>query len=108
MIDEGTILATLPGNAANTTKIQPPDPPVVIELRSADRGVTYALTVDGRRMDGVTELYGFLSGQVASGQMKVDDVVQIKPQGEVRWQHVVNVFNACVRAKLEEVGFAPS
>lgn len=106
-IDEGTILATMPGNAAETEEIEPPDPPVVIELVSSDDGVTYALSVDGQRRDGVGDLYAYLAGRVASGAMAADDPVQIKPQPKVRWQHVVNVFNACVRAELEEVGFAP-
>ena len=108
MIDEGTILATLPGNAAETDKVQTPEQPVVIELRSGDDGVTYDLTVDGYRIDGAAGLFAYLDGQVKGGAIAIDDPVQIKPQGEVRWQHVVNVFNACVRAKLEEVGFAPS
>lgn len=107
-IDEGTILATLPGNASDSPKTDDLDPPVVIELTSGDDGVTYTLTVDGQRLDGVTELHGYLSGQVSGGRIAIDDQVQIKPQGVVRWQHVVNVFNACVRAELEQVGFAPS
>lgn len=108
-IDEGTIIATLPGNASDSPQEQDLDPPVVIELTSGDDGVTYTLTVDGQRMDeGVSQLSGYLVGQVNGGQIAIDDQVQIKPQGIVRWQHVVNVFNACVSAKLEQVGFAPS
>ncbi len=107
-IDEGTILATLPGNASNSPVETILDPPVVIDLTSGDDGVTYTLSVDGQRLNGVSELRGYLVGQVQGGQIAIDDQVQIKPQGVVRWQHVVNVFNACVAAKLEQVGFAPS
>ncbi|MFN3166852.1 MAG: ExbD/TolR family protein [Phycisphaeraceae bacterium] len=104
MIDEGTILATLPGNAAPTNQPPPPVIPVNIEMTSADDGVTYTLTVDNNRIDGVTQLYAYLKSQ----NYDEDQQVQIKPQGDVRWQHVVNVFNACVRAELSEIGFAPS
>ena len=107
-IDEGTILATLPGNAAQTDTPPPPITPLLIELTSSDDGVTYTLRVKGQQVDGVTQLYGFLKNRVDSGGMAKDDPVEIKPQGVVRWQHVVNVFNACVRADLESVGFAPS
>lgn len=107
-IDEGTILATLPGNAAETDTPPPPTTPVLIELTSSDDGVTYSLRVGGSPVQGVTELYGYLANRVQTGAMAADDPVEIKPQGEVRWQHVVNVFNACVRADLEAVGFAPS
>jgi len=105
MIDEGTILATLPGNAAPNEDPPPVlDPPINIDMTSADDGVTYTLTVDNKRVDGVTQLYSYLKSQ----NLPEDQQVQIKPQGEVRWQHVVNVFNACVRAELSEIGFAPS
>ena len=110
-IDEGTILATLPGNAAENREQETLDPPVVIELTSADGddGITYTLTVDGKRLnEGVSELHGYLVGRIGGGDLAKDDIVQIKPQGVVRWQHVVNVFNACVAAELEQVGFAPS
>jgi len=106
--DEGTLLATLPGN----TRPEPPSPTpeptaVLIELASADDGVTYTLRANGRAIDGVTDLHAYLVHRQTAG-MHRDDPVEIKPQGTVRWQHVVNVFNACVRADLESVGFAPS
>ena len=69
--------------------------------------MTYSIIVNGQRIPDAASLAGFMKNRVATGQMKADDVVQIKPQGVVRWQHVVNVFNACVTAKLENVGFAP-
>ena len=107
-IDEGTLLATMPGNSAPPDQITtPPDPPINIELTSADDGVTYAIIVNGQRVDNATALAGYMKNRVQSAQMAIDDIVQIKPLGVVRWQHVVNVFNACGSAKLENVGFAP-
>ena len=106
-IDEGALLATMPGNSAQDRPDEDLDPPTNIELTSADDGVTYRISVNGQPIDNATALAGFMKARVRTGQMKADDIVQIKPQGEVRWQHVVNVFNACVRANLENVGFAP-
>lgn len=106
-VDEGTLLATMPGNSAQDRPDEDLDPPVNIELTSADDGVTYRIRVDGQEPANASALAAYMKQRVAQGQMAKDDVVQIKPQGVVRWQHVVNVFNACVSAELESVGFAP-
>jgi biopolymer transport protein ExbD len=106
-IDEGTLLATMPGNSAENRPDEDLEPPTNIDLTSADDGVTYAIVVNGQRIDNASALAGYMANRVATAQMAKDDVVQIKPQGVVRWQHVVNVFNACVSAELENVGFAP-
>ncbi|MFK7790933.1 MAG: ExbD/TolR family protein [Phycisphaeraceae bacterium] len=106
-IDEGTLLATMPGNSAQDRPEDTLDPPTNIELTSADDGVTYRIRVDGQEPANASALATYMTNRVASGQMAKDDIVQIKPQGVVRWQHVVNVFNACVSAELENVGFAP-
>ena len=47
-----------------------------------------------------------MTHRVRTGQMASDDMVKIQPQGHVRWQHVLNVYNACVSAELEQVTFA--
>ena len=101
MVDEGSILAKLPGNSNGQI---PPPTPLLIDLTSADDGVTYTLKLDGRSVNGATELYTTLDDQVKAGQLKTDRPVKIRPQNEIRWQHVVNVFNACVRADLTAVG----
>ena len=41
-----------------------------------------------------------------SGMFKPDSPVVIKPQADVRWQHVVNAFNAAVRARYSNINFA--
>lgn len=107
MIDEGTIKATMPGQSAPPKEIVKPPVPVYIDLVSADDGVTYSILVDQRAISGgASELYGYLEQQLASSRIEKDSDIQIRPQGRVRWQHVVNVFNACSRAELEKVGFA--
>jgi len=41
-----------------------------------------------------------------NGIYKPDNPVIIKPGREVRWQHVVNTFNAAVSARYSNVAFA--
>ena len=101
-IDEGTLLATMPGNMGDHTL----EHPTMVELTSADDGMTYSMRVDGVAVDGASELSAYMTRRVQMGQLAPGDLVKIKPQGEVRWQHVLNVYNACVNAELEQVSFA--
>ena len=55
----------------------------------------------------MTDLHRYVVDRLDTGMDRADRV-EIKPQGIVRWQHVVNVYNACIRAELTEVGFSPS
>ena len=120
MIDEGTVKATMPGQSAPVTEIVVPDPPVYIDLHSSDDGMTYRIVVDGMPLGnqpgggggaggsgGASALYDYLIVQLQdrNGVLDPDSDIRIRPQGKVRWQHVVNVFNACTRAELANVGF---
>ena len=104
-VDEAALQAKLPGNS--TIGPTPPPPVLVkVDLRSSDDGVTYRLLVDGVPVDGASGLSAYMSNRLQAGQIASDDLVQITPQGAVRWQHVLNVYNACVNAELEQVTFA--
>lgn len=106
-IDEGSLQAMLPGNTSSVPPhIDPPPVPTVVSLRSSDDGVTYSMSVDGVPVLGASELSSYMANRVRTGQMASDDLVKIQPQGHVRWQHVLNVYNACVSAELEQVAFA--
>lgn len=107
--DEGSILVTLPGNTSDTAHSPEIKPTVILlQLVSAGDGVGYTLTANGQAIDGgATALYDYLQQRTAA-DVKHADRVDIKPSGDVRWQHVVNVYNACVRAELETVGFVPA
>ena len=113
MIDEGAIIAKLPGNSSTVqTNEPPPDKPMIIEVTSGVNPWDYKLKLDGQTVNGgVSELYKRLDARVeqAKGRgQKVEDVkVNIKPRFEVRWQHVMNVYNACVRADLAHAGLMP-
>jgi biopolymer transport protein ExbD len=104
--DEASLQAALPGDSSPIDQTKPPVVPVRVDLRSSDDGVTYSLLVDDVSVDGAAALSAHMKHRVATGQMSVDDVVRITPQNAVRWQHVLNVYNACVAADLEQVAFA--
>lgn len=103
-IDEGSLLATLPGTTGD--HIGPPPIPVEIDLQSSDDGLTYTMRVDGVPIGGASELSAYMANRIQTGQMASDDLVKISPQGVVRWQHALNVYNACIDAELKQVTFA--
>lgn len=105
VVDEGTIKATLPGDAAPSKEPTPPEIPTNIYLTTSDDGITYQLRVDTTQVDNISELYGVMYSRLQGGRMDTDDQVNIHASTNVRWQHVINVYNACVRADLEKVGF---
>ena len=55
---------------------------------------------------GCEALYFKLESCNPSGSFKPDNPLIIEPDGRVRWQHVVNAFNAAVKARYTNVAFA--
>lgn len=119
MLDEGVLTAKLPqgsGSPVAANELPPEkinirlmgvasdDTLVLIERGSLAHPVKYAsfselaADLDQLRID--PEI-----GQ-AGGIYQPDDPVIIEPQGTVRWQHVVNAFNAAVAAQYTNVSFA--
>ena len=96
-IDEGGLLAAMPGSTEGDGL---PPTPIQIDLTSSDDGVTYSLLIDGVPIDNASALSARMTNRVATGQMASDDLVNIRPQSKVRWQHVLNMYNACVAAEL--------
>lgn len=119
MIDEGVLTAKLPqgsGSPVAADELPPEkinirltadpadDTLVRIERGSTNNPVRYAsfnaLASDLDRLRYDPEV-----GQ-AGGIYEPDNPVIIAPQGTVRWQHVVNAFNAAVAAQYTNVSFA--
>ncbi len=110
--DEGVLTALLPrgpGPVADASR--PPEQPLRITLQSFDVASCLIL-VAGERMESFTGLAELLSGLQydpdrgrVSGVYPPDNPVIIEPDGFVRWQHVVNAFNAAVRARYTNVRF---
>lgn len=109
-IDEGVITATLPGGPPPPDDVPDPKEPLEIILTSFDQaGVRIGVGADApgsfAELGQLLQTMQFNEGNSA-GVYKDDHPVVIKPDGTVRWQHVVNAFNQAVRAKYKNVSFA--
>jgi len=111
-IGEGTITAKLPqGTGDPSTDPKPPERPLEITINSAG-GTGYRIQVPSAAPATFTELQQVLVSlqhdpeRGRSGMYKTDNPVIIKPDGQVRWLHVVNAFNAAVAARYSNVSFA--
>jgi len=113
-INEGVIIANLPEQGgAQQADVEPPDRPINIVIIS-DGMAGYRLRFENqpRTPANFNELKEILI-QIQnnpklgrSGVYATDNPVIIKPDGRVRWQHVVNAFNAAVSARYEQISFA--
>jgi len=112
--DEGILTAKLPqgtGKVQDTPK--PPERPIRIRIASLQSPVECRIDLVGlgRSPRHFGELFTLLAGMQmndgnSAGVFKPDNPVIIEPDRHVRWQHVVNAFNAAVRAKFTNVSFA--
>jgi len=112
-VGEGVITAQLPQGTGAADSAKPPDQPLNIILTSAGTH-GYRITVEGYHTapGDFTQLQNILvemqydTSRGRNGMYKPDNPVIIKPDGTVRWQHVVNAFNATVAARYSNVAFA--
>ena len=115
-VGEGVITAKLPTGPGDPTQSKkPPDRPLKIIVNSAGAiGADYRVYIEGLagRPNSFRELSETLiqlqydPQRGLNGAYKPDNPVIIKPDGSVRWQHVVNAFNATVKARYSNVSFA--
>lgn len=113
-IGEGVLTAKLPagtGEASNT--LEPPKQPLRIILSRATEIGGCRIHIEGAGpMDNFADLAEMLvrlqydPDRGRSGMFKPDNPIQIVPEGKVRWQHVVNSFNATLKARYTNVAFA--
>ena len=110
---EGIIAANLPTGVSDADPIKPNQEPLKIVLRAIDaEHVTIWVERQPLIHDGdFNKLYKLLRGMRWSkknptGALEPDNPIIIKPLKGIRWDYVVNAFNACVRAKFENVNFA--
>lgn len=114
-VDEGVISAKLPaapGLSASTAP-KPPQRPLRIVVSSAGQH-SYRLRIDGlaQAPPDFVALASMLTNlqhdpqRGLRGPYKDDAPVIIEPDGAVRWQHVVNTFNAAITARYRNVSFA--
>lgn len=112
-LDEGILTLKLPqGSGTPAESLAPPQTPLNITLRSdAPIGVTIRLQTQdlGSSFEDLGDRLRQLQFDPQNnpaGVYKPDNPVIIQPEGLVRWQHVVNAFNAAVGAKYSNVSFA--
>ncbi|MBI1373970.1 MAG: hypothetical protein GC159_14705 [Phycisphaera sp.] len=111
-VGEGILPAELPVGQGKQADTDTPKQPIKVLLKSAG-GEDVLIQLEGMPTAPADfpELYQTLrSMQVGSGGAfavyNKDDPIIIKPDSTVRWGHVVNAFNACVRAKYENINFS--
>lgn len=103
---EGLIPGTLPGPDAETppSVIQPVH--VIVKPVSLI-GFEFEIKGEHFAIKSGEELYLKLAGKMKACGSE-DMPLIIEPHGNVLWEHVVNVFNQAVRAKIKNIGFAQS
>ncbi len=119
MSAEGVLPADLPsgssgGAAVGSANAEPPTNPVVIALHSigAD-AVVIQLEGSSTAAADFGDLYRKFNDlrfddHNSAGLYKPDNPITIRPDRNVPWKHVVEAFNALVRAKYKNIGFAPA
>ncbi len=115
-IGEGVITVKLPTGPGTPQQSQkPPEQPLKIVVNSAGAiGTGYRVYIEGLagRPANFKELAETLiqlqydPSRGLNGAYKPDNPVIIRPETSVRWQHVVNAFNAAVKARYSNVSFA--
>lgn len=113
--DEGVLSGAIPQRTGESQAQDLPRRPIRVVLQA--QGETGCLV----RISGQPQVTGDFDQLAAllsesqwrpelgrRGMFKPDHPVVVAPDGPVRWQHVVNAFNAAIRAGFANVSFAPS
>ena len=106
---EGQIRGALPkkgsGGVAEKEKLKEP---IRIHILPSNNRKDAIFEVEGvhEQITNGEQLYQFLIQRKQALQSAEGPII-IRPDAYVRWQHVVEVFNQAVRAKFENIGFAP-
>jgi biopolymer transport protein ExbD len=116
-VNEGILITKLPqegaGQASASAKPEPPKRPLNIVVSSVVPN-GYRITIEGypeapanfKALQDTLIGLQFDQERGRSGMYEPDNPVIIKPDGQVRWQHVVNAFNAALAARYSNVSFA--
>ena len=112
-VAEGQIPGTLP-QKGKTEATPSPDiiEPVFIKMRPVqlpDRSIGCLFEMSGvdATIQTPEELYNYLAGR--KEKLGTDEVpVVIHPREDVPWRYVLEAFNAAIKAKLKNIGFASS
>jgi biopolymer transport protein ExbD len=103
--EEGGIPGTLPNMDSPSEAVQDPREPirVYVETRGlSDLAATYR--VDRMVIEQPSELARILAGKREQGGNDPPSLI-IAPVGNARWQFILEVFNASVKAGFDKIGF---
>ena len=103
---EGVLVSKLPGD--NVATVPLPLSPIVVRLGvEGDEGIGYVITLDNsdQTPGDFNELASILASIQESPGFDEDTPVVIMAQQSVRWDHVVNCWNAAVRVKYKNIMF---
>lgn len=112
--NEGVLTANVPeGPGTPRPETVPPENALNIRVQSVGAdGLAYRLSIEGNAqptdfLDLARVLISlqFDPNRGLNGPYKPDNKVVIKPDPNVRWQHVVNAFNAAVKARYTNIRF---
>ena len=112
LIGEGALTANMPfGDDVAVSDIAPPEQPLVLRLTPVDYS-NVRIDIEGfnKPASDFSQLAFYLQSiqyndKNQGGIYTSKNPVIIKSEGLVRWQHVVNAFNAAVSAGYENVSF---
>lgn len=112
-VGEGVIKSKLPEGTGGAPKPEDQfktDKKLYVRIASGSRPTDVVIEVTGGQVTTFRELIDELrrlqrNDENTSGVYKVNDPVVITPSGDVRWQHVVNAFNAATAAKYTDIRF---
>ena len=113
-VGEGVLPADLPvgQGKSSSSAVKPPEQPIVIQIVNlGGDSISIQLEAVPNPPASFNDLYKMLMSLKntptnPSGPFNADDPVIIRPDGAVKWGHIVNAFNAAVRARYSNVSFA--
>ncbi len=105
---EGVLTSELPKDAGAPSAALPISPVIVRITQLDPAGDDYQINIDNytRAPGTFGELAQFLVDIQGNPGFDAKTPVVIFPGADVRWDHVVNCWNAAVRAKCENITFA--
>jgi biopolymer transport protein ExbD len=105
---EGIFSAQMPKDAGSPSAMLPVSPIVVRVGQFGPSEDDYSVKIDNftRTPQTFTDLARFLADIQENPGFDKETPVVIAPTPDVRWDHVVNCWNAAVRAKCRKITFA--
>lgn len=107
-VGEGVITAQFPVGTGDADPLDPPKNPIkILVTTNGTSGCRIEVEQASTAPISFTQLKQLLE-QMREGAFSDETPIIIQPGGQVRWQHVVNAFNAALAARFKNIAFAQS